>query len=151
TRTYAHPAMPSLRWRWTKPEDTAWRPIQRVDQQRLSVEEWVDQAWTQGALQPLLQDQEVSLPVESVVRDTKYQIAREATEMAKLVESSTGYQSEPMSRAACDLYVPCVFQPVCHSPVQIDLSQNPLYLSRKTSYSTIPRVPRVHQEEVPVQ
>jgi hypothetical protein len=136
TRTYVHPAMPALRWRWTKPEDTSWKPVQLLDQNRLDVSEWIDQAWSQGAIQPLLQDQQVELPAESVCRDTKYQMSREASDMAKLIEERTSYLAEPMSRGSCDIYVPCSFQPVCHSSEPVDLVQIGLYVNRKSSYST---------------
>jgi len=136
TRTYVHPAMPSLRWRWTKPEDTSWKPLQLVEQSRMDVSEWVDAAWSQGAIQPLMVDQQVELPTESVVRDTKYQIAREASEMAQLIEERRAYTMEPMSRGACDLYSPCHFQSVCHSPEPVDLVQIGLYVNRKSRYST---------------
>jgi hypothetical protein len=136
TRTYVHPAIPNVHWNWLKPEDTKWKPIQLLDQDRLDVVEWIDQAWSQGAIQPLLQDQQVDLPAESVVRDTKYQIAREATEMLRLVGDRTSYLTEPMSRGACDLYVPCHFQSVCHAAEPVNLVQLSLYVPRKNSYST---------------
>jgi len=136
TRTYVHPAMPALRWRWTKPDDTTWKPVQRLDQSRLDVSEWIDKAWEQGAIQPLLQDQQVDLPAESVCRDTRYQIIREASDMLKLVEERRPYLAEPMSRGACDLYSPCHFQSVCYSPEPIDLVQLGLYVNRKAIYST---------------
>ena len=135
TRTYVHPAMPALRWRWTKPEDTSWKPVQLLDQSRLDVSEWIDKAWEQGAIQPLLQDQEVKLPSDSVCRDTKYQIVREASEMARLIEERRSYLAEPMSRGACDLYSPCHYQPVCHVPEPVDLVQIGLYVNRKLRYS----------------
>jgi hypothetical protein len=137
TRTYVHPAMPSLRWRWTKPEDTSWKPVQLLDQKRLDVTEWIDQAWSQQAIQPLLQDQQVEMPPESVCRDTKYQIAREASDMFRLVNERTSYLAEPMSRGSCDLYSPCHFQSVCHSAEPVDLVQLALYVPRKVSHSTI--------------
>jgi len=134
TRTYVHPAMSNLRWRWTKPEDTTWKPVQLLDQNRLDVSEWIDQAWAQGAIQPLLQDQQVELPPDSVCRDTKYQISREASDMMRLLEERRSYLAEPMSRGSCDLYSPCHFQPVCHTPEPVDLTQISLYVPRKAIY-----------------
>ena len=130
TRTYVHPAMPNLRWQWRKPDDTLWKPVQLVDQAKLDASEWVEAAWRQGALQPLLIDQQVDLPPDSVLNDTKYQLAREASDMAKLVTERTSYLSEPMSRGACDLYSPCHFQPVCHSPDPVQPDTSGLFLRR---------------------
>jgi len=135
TRVYVHPAMTNLRWKWIKPEDTTWKPVQLLDQHRLDTSEWIDQAWTQGAIQPLLQDQQVELPPENVVRDTKYQLIREASDMQRLVVERRPYIAEPMSRGSCDLYVPCIFQNVCHSHDPVDLVQLSLYVPRKAIYS----------------
>jgi hypothetical protein len=137
TRAYVHPAMTNLRWRWVKPDDTTWKPIQLVDQNLLDPDEWVEQAWGQRAIQPLLQDQLVDLPAESVCRDTRYQLAREASEMARLVEERVSYRTEPMSRSACDLYSPCHFQPACHAVEAVDLTQIGLYVPRKSVYSNL--------------
>jgi hypothetical protein len=135
TRAYVHPALPNLHCKWVKPAETTWKPIQLVDQHRLDVSEWIDQAWAQGAIQPLLQDQQVDLPSELVVRDTKYQIVREAADMSRLLEERTSYLTQPMSRGACDLYVPCLFQSVCHSPELVNISSLGLYITRKSSYT----------------
>lgn len=135
TRAYVHPAMTNLKWKWMKPEDTNWKPVQLMDQHKLDVNEWIDRAWGQGAIQPLLQDQQVELPADSVIRDTKYQIVREAAEMARLVEERRSYLAEPMSRGSCDLYIPCAYQPVCHVAEPPDLVQLGLYIPRKAIYS----------------
>jgi hypothetical protein len=144
TRAYGHPAMPNNRWQWVKPEDTNWKPLQFIDQTRLDITEWLDQAFNQGAIQPLIQDQLVDLPAESVIRDTRYQIAREASDMMKLLDARTSYLSEPMSRGSCDLYTPCHYQSVCHSAEPVDLIQLGLNLPRKSAI-----VPA--QTEVPVR
>jgi len=144
TRAYVHPSIPNVHWKWVKPEDTTWKPVQLLDQNKLDVDEWIDEAWKQGAIQPLLQDQQVELPPENVVRDTKYQLIREASDMMRLIEERRPYIAEPMSRGACDLYVPCVFQNVCHSPEPVDLTQLSLYVPRKATYSS-------PQTEVPVR
>jgi hypothetical protein len=144
TRTYVHPAIPTLKWRWTKPEDTAWKPVQLADQHRLDTSEWIDEAWKQGAIQPLLQNQQVDLPSDLVIRDTKYQITREASDMEKLTLERRSYLAEPMSRGACDLYVPCAYQTVCYSDQVVNISNLGLYVPRKLSHST-------SHTEVPVQ
>jgi hypothetical protein len=143
TRTYAHPAIPALRWQWNKPhntreKETTWKPIQLVDQNKLDVSEWIDQAWGQGAIQPLLQDQEVNVPCETVLRDTKYQIVREAEEMQRLLEEKRSYLAEPMSRGACDLYSPCHYQNVCYSTEPVNIEETLLYVRRKPIYSNQP-------------
>src|SRR5580765_3357670 len=136
TRTYIHPAIPAFKWKWIKPGDTAWKPLQILDQHRLDVGEWIDAAWSQGAIQPLLQDQQVELPADSVCRDTRYQIIREASDMLRLIKEDRPYLAEPMSRGACDLYSPCHYQPVCHVAEPPDLVQLGLYVPRKAIYST---------------
>jgi hypothetical protein len=135
TRTYVHPAIPAFKWRWIKPEDTAWKPLQLLDQHRLDVSEWIDAAWSQGAIQPLLQDQQVELPSDSVCRDTRYQIIREASDMFRLIKEDRPYLTEPMSRGSCDTYSPCHYQPVCHTAEPPDLVQLSLYVPRKSLYS----------------
>jgi len=129
TRTYRHPAMPAIHWNFTKPEDTQWKPLYLADQNKVGMEDWIEMAWAQGAIQPLMQSMLVEQPTESVRRDTLSQIVMEASRMRELVGED--WASQPMSRGACDLYVPCPMQSICYSPAPVNISNLALYSPRK--------------------
>jgi hypothetical protein len=130
TRTWRHPAMPNLRWQFLKPEDsTTWKPLYLCDIPDISAEEWVEMAWGQGALQPLMQDFLVEEPSEETRMETLRQITLEAVDTKKAIEAH--WHELPMSRGVCDLFVPCVYQPVCHSQELVDIESTGLYVRKK--------------------
>ena len=130
TRTWRHPAMPNLRWQFIKPEDsTTWNALYLCDIPDISVEEWVEMAWGQGALQPLMQDFLVEEPAEETRMETLRQITLEADATRKVLDSH--WHELTMSRGACDLFVPCIWQPVCHSQELVEIDTTGLYVRKK--------------------
>ncbi len=120
SRAFYHPAMPSLRWRFIKPEDTTWKSVYFADQRAMAAEEWVEAAKTENALGKLSHEVLVNVPSEMVVEDTKMQMAKEAGAMRDALRGGMDYRGFVMSRGACDLYnSPCVYQPVCYSEEQV--------------------------------
>ena len=123
SRTFYHPGLPNLKWRFNKPEDTSWKSVYFADQRVMCAEEWVTAAERDGALSKLSHELLVKVPNEAAVEDTIRQMKSEARAMQELLELRGTYRDEPMSRAACDLYVPCMYQPVCYSDGAVDMGR----------------------------
>jgi len=117
-RAYKNPAMPSLRYRFKRSEssEAAWL----VDMPGESPDEWVERMYKEGAAQALVQHAEVMLPDARVCTDTVGQMLREGIAMrdATTDRESIPWSAWPMSRGACDLWVPCYFQACCYPTTQ---------------------------------
>lgn len=120
SRAFYHPGLASLRWRFIKPENTTWKPIYFADQRILCAEDWVAAAGLEGALGKLSHDVPVAVPQPAQVEDTLRQMGQEAASMKALAGD---WSAQPMSRPACDLYVPCVYQPVCYSSDVVEIEK----------------------------
>lgn len=120
SRAFCNPGLASVRWKFIKPEDTKWKPVYFVDQRKMDAEEWVAAAEQERALTKLSHDVPVALPQPEQVADILRQMGLEATAMRTLVGD---YSAQPMSRPACDLYVPCAYQQVCYSSDIVDLGK----------------------------
>lgn len=73
-------------------------------------DEWVDCMWADDEAQSLIHKIRVKLPPDKVLADTKRQIVVESFNMSDL---RTAHHLIPMSRGACDGWIPCPFQHVC--------------------------------------
>jgi hypothetical protein len=137
-RAYRHPEPRlNLRLQFNKPEGTRWTPSYFVDQHDLDASEWVEAAWKQGALQQLTVDVPVAVPTDSVCGNTVLQIVAEANRMRELVDAD--YLTVPMSRNACDIFIPCAYQNVCYQSDIVPVDKIGLYVPRKSGYSTAQR------------
>jgi hypothetical protein len=139
-RAYEHPGSSAFKWKFQKPEDTTWKPVYFIDQRRVNAEEWVEAA--KSALAGLTHEVPINVPNESVRRDTLNQIEGEAYQMQALTDAHASWHLQPMSRGACDLYVPCPYQEACYSPeTYVDVEKLGLYVKREPSYSTTLKEP----------
>jgi hypothetical protein len=134
-RAYKHPGLASLRIRFNKPEETAWKPFWFADQREYGVEEWLEIGQKQRAFEKLVREVPVACPTDAACLDVQAQVMLEAAEMRRLLGNGTEYQHLPMSRPACDTWYPCSYQEVCYSPAPqlVDIDSVGLYVRRKSS------------------
>ena len=117
TRAWRHPAMSSLPLRFKRKDGRdfqGWKPTYLSDE-RVSVESWVEQLWKEGAAQEVMHTIEVKVPTEHQCSRVLSDILVESLAMQEA--SGDHWTMQPMSRNACDEWVPCPFQTVCYGDV----------------------------------
>jgi hypothetical protein len=134
-RGWKHPGLASLAMRFRhadgeKPK--GWKAVYLADQPYADYDEWVDQMWREGVVEQLVHHIEITVPPDSVCDDTTRQVMQEAIRMREMLEErgSIGHLAVPMSRGACDLFIPCEFQEVCYSVKPVDPAATGLYQIR---------------------
>jgi len=132
-RTWQFPNFKNRYWLWNKPEQSGWKAVYRIDTD-WTAEEWIDKAWEQKAIAPLLEDILVEEPPEHVRLDTLRQIAEEAVATKQTLAED--WRQLPMSRGACDLFLPCAYQNVCFCKDFVDIESLGLYSRRKVPVLT---------------
>jgi len=129
SRIWRHPSPRLHVYKFSKPKGESWKAIYR-QQTDWNAEEWVEKAWQENAIQPLLQDMLVEEPPENIRLDTLRQVVEEGIEARKATQED--WRSLPMSRGACDLYnTPCIWQSACYSKQLVEIDTLGLY-SRRT-------------------
>lgn len=136
-RAWKHPAMPALRLRFKRVDGSEFRgyvPFYLADQSRVDAEAWVDQMWQERAADPLMHDVAVDVPDAATCDIVTRDILAEAAAMRDLLtdRQSTPFYVLPMTRTACDGFVPCSWQSVCYAPQVTDPSTLGLYQRRRT-------------------
>jgi hypothetical protein len=134
-RAYRLTSWPTLKVRFKRRGNRGfaegWKPTWLADNPDLSADVWVDQLWLDGVAQTLTRRLNVTKPLEPLLRDARQQIAQESERIAFLHLEQPHYLQLPMSRAACDLWVPCPFQALCHrADVVRDPADTGLYHKR---------------------
>lgn len=143
TRTYRHPGLPHLKYRFLarggrKLKD--WLPthLSELPADTISSAEWLDLMERDGVLAPLIHHyplRQLSAPIAS---DIRLQIMQEALRMRDAIvdRHSLSWSALPMSREQCDAgpgHSACPFQWCCHSPniEPVDPATVGLYQSRR--------------------
>jgi hypothetical protein len=105
-----------------------WTPYYLMDHPDEDIDAWVEVMYKEGVAQRLVQHVGVAVPPQEVCDDTRRQVMQEATRARVLLSerSSTRWNALPMSRGACDGFVPCPWQAACHQAVT-DLATTGLY------------------------
>jgi hypothetical protein len=121
-RAWRHPSMPNLRIRFARVDGTAfkgWTPYYLADHRDADPDEWVRQMEKEGVARSSVRELRIDPPPEEVIADTLGQMRMEATRGSVLLSErgSGGWRAQPMSRGACDLPFPCVWQAACHQTV----------------------------------
>jgi hypothetical protein len=111
SRIWRHPSPRLHVYKFAKPSGESWKAVYRTETDR-SAAEWVEDAWSEGAILPLMQDILLEEPAEHIRLDTLSQITLEADASRRVVAED--WRSLPMSRGACDLFTPCVWQNCCY-------------------------------------
>lgn len=112
-----------------------WRPLWYADQTHPDPEAWCDVMDREEVTPSLLHHIPIAQPSEAVRRDTLDQIARLASQMSRLGSEhprNSGGMELPMSRGACDGWVPCPWQQACFvEPGELhDIGRHGLYQIR---------------------
>ena len=127
-RGYKHPTMPGMHIRFKRTDGsqfaTGWKPCYLADHNEIATEVWVSQMWREGVAQERIHSLNVRCPTEADASAVKRQIVQEAQAIR---EAQLDWTALPMSRNACDLFVPCPFQSACYSKQGVDISKIGLY------------------------
>lgn len=119
-RAWRHPAMPSLRLRFRKSDGKdfeGYKPVYLADYTATSPAAWLEQMERDHAITPLLHEVRVAAPPLPTAAATLAQMRDEGLAWQRLLADREAHPwpSLPMSRAACDGFVPCPWQEACHS------------------------------------
>lgn len=160
SRGYRHPGLPHLRMRFKKGDGSelnGWNPVYLADGHEGTPEGWVDQMVAEGECERLMHHVTINVPPVHVCEETRAQIISEATVYERATR--TKWYTHPMSRGACDHWVPCPFQPVCYTeklvrpedigtyrPIQAPPSSP---FARPQSYQTRTQSPAVEGQHSP--
>lgn len=134
-RAWKHPAMPNLRLRFRRVDGSEFRgyaPFYLADQSRVDAVAWVDQMWQEKAAEPLMHDVQADVPGDVACDIVTRDILAEAAAMRDLLtdRGTSPFHVLPMSRGACDGFVPCPWQSVCYATQVADPSSLGLYQRR---------------------
>ena len=134
-RAYRNPAMPGLRYRFTR--SSASEPVWLVDLPGETPREWVEEMRKGGVTERLVHHVPVMVPGPAACADIAGQILREGIAMrdAETDRESIGWRALPMSRGACDLWSPCVWQACCYGERTTSPADLGLYQLRGKVYS----------------
>lgn len=137
TRAWQHPGLPSTKTRFRSPKGEplrGWKPLYLADDRNANHDDWVAQMMREGEVSRLVKHVTVNVPSQTVVEDTRSQLIMEgeALRMATLTRLDSSWKAYPMSRAACDGFVPCAYQAVCYSdPAKlVQIADLGLYLAK---------------------
>jgi hypothetical protein len=114
TRGWHHPGLASLPLRFKRKDGKSfqgWKPVY-LSESRIDPSAWVEQAWKEGALGEVMHNIVVNVPSEGQCAKVLSDILVESLAMRETEGDS--WQMQPMSRNACDDWVPCPFQTVCY-------------------------------------
>lgn len=136
-RAFKNPAMPSLRYRFTRSPTSV--PVWLVDLPNETPEDWVGEMTKGGVAANLVHHVPVAVPDDAVCAETVGQVLREAISMrdAECDRESIPWRAWPMSRGACDLWSPCVWQSCCYGDAKTQPSELGLYQIRAVGYSNV--------------
>lgn len=122
-RAWRHPAMPNLRMRFAKKDGgqsfKGWIAYYLADHRDESADDWVAQMEKEGAAQSAIHTLRVDPPDDATRGEVLSQLRVEASRASVLIaeRGSAGWRAQPMSRGACDIPFPCVWQHACYEPV----------------------------------
>lgn len=145
-RAYKHPVI-ARRYKFQRKNSKGhgtslseqWIPFYYTDQPQPDPVTWVDLMDADGITPTLLHHIPIAQPSEAVRRDTLGQLGQLTTRMTRLREERPGVTDgmlEPMSRGACDGWVPCAWQEACfRERPQEDIGGLGLYQLRATPSS----------------
>ena len=140
SRAWRHPSIASLRYRFRK--DTggelagSWTPIYYNENEH-DAEEWVGRLIDEGEFTRNVHHLLVQAGTERQNAEVVRQVMLEALEIREIAEEARLWHTLPMSRAACDGWIPCPFQPVCYSPEVIAPDSLPLFQLRARGTMTV--------------
>jgi hypothetical protein len=138
-RAYKHPTMANLGMHFKGKDPKAfkgWRHLYLADS-KMDPDAWAEQLWKEGAAQELLHDIRVKVPSEKQCAAIKREIVMEAQAMERVKEP---WSELPMSRNACDVYVPCPFQQVCYTDV-VNIGELGIYQRREAKFELARPIP----------
>jgi hypothetical protein len=126
-RAFRHPGLDSLKLHFKKKDGSAligWKPVYLTDT-AMTPDEWVDRMAAEGECERLMRHIVVNVPSDRTCDDTRQQIITEAYAMDAVKKHS--WEGIPMSRGACDVYNPCVYQAICYSEKLVDINNLGIY------------------------
>jgi hypothetical protein len=113
-----------------------WQSIYLADTPRANYDSWVDQMIIEGEVERLTHHVTINVPSAAIVKDTRKQILDLGLEIRSAALTPQDYRNIPMSRGACDTWIPCAYQPVCYSEQLVDIEDSGLYVRRYNSTVT---------------
>jgi hypothetical protein len=140
SRAFKHPSLHNLKPHFRRRDGKnfqGWDPIYLADDSRTDVDAWVNQAWEEGALEPLIHDIRWKMLSPENRANTLVQIEQVTEEIKSL--DGKDWQDVPMSRPACDGFIPCAYIPVCYGGSEKTLREN--YVLRGTGSGPLARRP----------
>ena len=132
TKCYRHPLRTSVlrfgRRKGSNGLTSGWLEVWR-EQVDIAPNRWLDQMDHDGVLDDLIQSRRIQF------REDDFRVQRAAEDMLKILpQMQEATPESPMRRQSCDsvIHGPCPFQPLCWSPVPVDIEETPhLYRWRK--------------------
>lgn len=130
-RGYKHPTMPGMHIRFKRTDGSAfasgWKPCYLADHSEIATEVWVEQMWREGVAQERMHSLDIRCPSEPTALAVRQEIIQESEAIRGI---DTSWSQLPMSRNACDLYVPCPFQSACYAKQGVELGKLGIYQSK---------------------
>lgn len=136
SRAYKHPSLHNLKHHFRRRDGKSfqgWDSVYLADDSRHDADAWVNQAWEEGALEPLIHEIRFKPLSESARSETLVQIEQITEEIKEL--DGKGWKDLPMSRPACDGFPPCPFSFVCYGGGDKVLRENYILRGKGTGPS----------------
>jgi len=133
SRAWQHPTIHNFAYRFRKPTGgelgSGWLPYHYNDM-RDDADEWATRLLDDGEWQRITHHLLLNAPTDAQCAATMRDVMLESLDIRGLVDEDRLWHTLPMSRGACDGFVPCPWQPLCYSPEIVPLESLGLYQRR---------------------